>query len=443
MLSIPQSKRPRQPPRPPTVADSPPDDGTDLMTILPNYLIEEILSRLPIDDAVRTSTLAKSWYNRWAKCPELQLQFFADDPPVAVDSVLSGYKCSISKFELHVMRESMGNSDGWLYTLATKGVRSLKLYFVPIHFWDIAVVPPSLFSCSELTSLELQFWEIPHVPSSFQGFSNLTELQLYEVRFPKNGVSILEALINMAPLLSDLGIIFPDIQANDDGHYDEWVIRAPKLKIIDIKLGEDYGWHIDHLPLLEEAYVDLEGPQLARMLSGMTRVKKLYIDFTGNTVLEKLPSYFMELKDLSFRTVFTSSPRILAIFCILRNALNLEYLHITVLHEGDERDEVDIDFLNAQWIAGLFSKLKYFKLSAIMGQSNEMQFIEFVLSKAAKLQNIEVSVHDDSSKSMEVVSSELSNYRKAFPQTEVIINQFTGYYIDETNDEEIQINDYQ
>ncbi|KAL6888963.1 hypothetical protein ACP4OV_009989 [Aristida adscensionis] len=142
----------------------------------------------------------------------------------------------------------------------------------------------------------------------------------------------------------------------------------------------------------------------------------------------------MELKDLSFRTVFTKSSRILAMFCILKKAPNLEDLHITVvincttilvliLHGHGENNEVDMDFLYAQSSVGLFSRLKYFQLSAITGQSIEMEFIEFVLSKAAELEKIEVSVKKDKSKSMEVISSELANYSKASPQAKVIIKE--------------------
>lgn len=69
-----------------------------------------------------------------------------------------------------------------------------------------------------------------------------------------------------------------------------------------------------------------------------------------------------------------------------------------------------MEFLNEQWTVGLFSRLKSFWLDAIMGQSNEMQFIQFVLSNARLLQTFEVSVHDDSSKSVEDVSTYLAKY---------------------------------
>jgi hypothetical protein len=54
------------------------------------------------------------------------------------------------------------------------------------------------------------------------------------------------------------------------------------------------------------------------------------IQFTDNTILESLPSYFVNLKYLSLDTTFTQSSRILSIFSILKNATNLEDLEIKV-----------------------------------------------------------------------------------------------------------------
>jgi hypothetical protein len=54
------------------------------------------------------------------------------------------------------------------------------------------------------------------------------------------------------------------------------------------------------------------------------------IQFTDNTIMENLPSYFLNLKYLSLDTTFTQSSRILSIFSILKNAPNLEDLEIKV-----------------------------------------------------------------------------------------------------------------
>ncbi|XP_022683902.1 F-box/FBD/LRR-repeat protein At1g13570-like [Setaria italica] len=413
------SKRPRTTSRSPATPD-----GPDHLSPLPVEMVEEILRRLPLDDAVRTSALAKPWRYRWAECPGLEL--VAGDPPAAVDAVLNRYTCNVSRAQLDVPEESYCKIDGWLRALATKGIRYLVVCFTPVLLLRLPLLPSSLFSCRELTSLLLKHCDIPPLPPSFDSFPNLLALQLDDVSFVENGERTFEALIAKCPSLRSLILLFPSIGSDHmhEGNYSDWTIRAPNLKHFIISAWQDYGWRIDDLPLIEEARVHLEGPELPRILPGLSKVKNLSVEITDDTIVERL-SYFMNLKDLSLHTILiTKSSTVLSMFCILRNAPNLEDLRITSLHESEENDEVNMEeLLNAQRTVGLFSRLKCFCLFESIGHTNEMQFIEFLMSKATVLQEIEISVRDDGSKSPEVVFDELSQYKKASPQAEVIVNR--------------------
>jgi hypothetical protein len=82
---------------------------------------------------------------------------------------------------------------------------------------------------------------------------------------------------------------------------------------------------------------------------------------------------------------------------------------------------VDMEFLDAQPSIGLLSKLKYFKLHDVIGDSNEMQFIELVLLKAKYLEKIEVFVDfPECTESADVVSCKLEICKKASPHVEVV-----------------------
>ncbi|OEL20017.1 hypothetical protein BAE44_0018965 [Dichanthelium oligosanthes] len=108
-----------------------------------------------------------------------------------------------------------------------------------------------------------------------------------------------------------------------------------------------------------------------------------------------------------------------------------ETLYVEILHENEESIELNMELLNAQaGTSGLFSRLKSFHLYQSIGHTNEMQFIEFLMSKATVLQEIEISVHDKSSKSMEVVSDELFQYKKASPQAKVIVKRYVSFIVD-------------
>ncbi|TVT99995.1 hypothetical protein EJB05_54603, partial [Eragrostis curvula] len=385
------SKRPRLSSPSPA---KPPADGRDLLSSLPGEMLEEILRRLNIDEA----------------------------RPAAVDSVLAAYASRIGVFSLQITEESYGKADGWIRALAAKGVRSLKLFFFR-YPQELGVLPAPVFSCSELTTLELECCHMPPVPSDFRGFPHLLHLKLREIhtRHPKT----LEAIISMSPSLTFLCIAYLHITSNnDDGTFDEWVINAPNVKGFEIRsdeYGEAHGCSIENLDSLEEAHVAFVGPRLVRMLSGMRKVQKLCIDLqSDHVILERQPSIFWNLTNLRIWAKFDQLPRIVDTLRLLKSAPKLENLWITIIHEHDEDIEVDMEFTYTQWV-GLFSRLKCVRLDYIQSDSNEMQFIEFLLLEARKLQKIEISVHELSSMSMEDVSGELSNYGKASSQAELII----------------------
>ncbi|CAL4969770.1 unnamed protein product [Urochloa decumbens] len=402
------SKRPRN-----TSSPSPatPDGATDHLSSLPDEMAEEILRRLPLDDVVRTSCLAKPWRFRWANCRGLEL--IAKDPPAAVDFVLTRYACGVSHAHLE---ESLGKIDGWIRALDAKGIRCLAVCFNPEGALRLPLVPASLFSCSDLTSLLLKHCDIPALPPAFDGFPGLLELELEYVNFGEDGERTFEALIAKSPSLACLSILFPSISSDDDEeNYREWKIRAPNLKILRMSAWEDYGWSVDDLPLIEEACVQLEGPELPRILPGLANVWNLSVEITDDTILRRLP-YFINFY----------------------NAPILEDLHITLLHENEETMEANMkQVLNTVGtVERLFSRLKYFCLDQSIGHTNEMQFMELLMSKATVLQQIEISVRDDSSKSLEVAFDELSQYKKASPQAEVIVNRFVDCNMDQIGDDE-------
>ncbi|KAF8656898.1 hypothetical protein HU200_060460 [Digitaria exilis] len=412
----------------------------DHLSSLPVEMHEEILRRLPLEDAIRTSGLANSWRYRWARCPGLKLVFGEDDSTTAaaVDAFLARYTCNVSHAQIELGDEPHTiDIDGWLRALAAKAIRYLVLRFMPSDSSLLRIMPlapASLFSCSQLTSLVLERCNIPALPPSFNGFPSLETLQLDVVNFAENGEKTFEALIAKSPLLRSLNCQYPSISGDDDdngGNYCEWTIRAPNLKLLSFWAWEDYGWRVYDLPQIEEACVHLTGPDLARFLPGMTRVKGLCMVITVDTILEQLP-YFMYLKDLALHTLLTKSSQVLSMLCILRNAPNLENLHIMLVQEQEDTGDIEVNMglLDAQGTVGFFSRLKSFQLYDSMGHKNEMCFIEFVMSKATILQEIEIYIHEYSSKSMEDVYDESSQYKRASPHAEIIVNRYVPLFAD-------------
>ncbi|CAO2202150.1 unnamed protein product [Urochloa humidicola] len=279
---------------------------------LPSEVHERIVSFLPIRDAVRTSAVARAWRRIWESAPGLAHDWgneYGADPAHA-DAVLARYTRPVRSFFFCLPEGSFQRADDWVPLLAGKGVQILRLHFSrggyvePPHYMDV-----SIFSCRELTYLDLIGCDIPAAPVGLSGFPNLTKLYLHEVGFPDNGVRGLEVMITESPLLQLLWLDklwFPeDADAEVNGHgFEEWVIRAPNLRDLRVISEIDNGWQIEELPYIEEVEVSSENyttnRDFVRLLTRVARVQNLSLKMPlrENSALEGLSCSFENLKSL-------------------------------------------------------------------------------------------------------------------------------------------------
>ncbi|KAK3121897.1 hypothetical protein QOZ80_8BG0662530 [Eleusine coracana subsp. coracana] len=222
-------------------------------------LLNEILSRLPLRDAVRTSALARAWRHRWESVPSLRFIWTGRADPGAISDVLRRYSCPVREFRHYYVTEaSFGHSDRWLRLLALRVVQSLFLDFKRSDDDELLhTLHPSIFSCRGLTTLYLGGCYIPAPPPGFTGLPNLTELRLRKVGFTE-GARVLELLIATSPLLESLRLEYLSLPLSN-GVYNQWIIRAPKLQSLTIDAIFDDEWQINDLPSLEEADIDCVG----------------------------------------------------------------------------------------------------------------------------------------------------------------------------------------
>ncbi|CAO2188504.1 unnamed protein product [Urochloa humidicola] len=143
-----------------------------------------------------------------------------------------------------------------------------------------------------------------------------------------------------------------------------------------------------------------------------------------DNAFEGLSCTFENLKDLSLRTDFCTLSNILSILCLLKNAPNLEKLFFEICCYNLQEFEVGVDRLNAEWTDSLFAKLKSVTMELATCQSNEMHFIQFVLSKARYLQEFHILVCEDLPRSNEELNVEIAKYRRASPEVKVFFRMF-------------------
>lgn len=200
---------------------------SDKISQLPRHITDEILRRLPIKDAVRTSALSRKWRYKWCSIPYLRFDdqctracggFGYQSPQDLVkiiDQVLLLHTGPILTFILHHTEFFPGsNIDPWILHLSRA---SLKRIVLTICAGQKYKIPTSLFHCRDLVLLKLYGCSVK-IPASFQGFKSLTTLYLHCVELSPSG---LEALVSGCPLLKRLalksveGITQVDLKAHD------------------------------------------------------------------------------------------------------------------------------------------------------------------------------------------------------------------------------------
>jgi hypothetical protein len=172
-------------------------DGVDRISCLPNEVLQNIVSRLPIKDAARTAAITLHWRPIWFSVPltlvdsHLLPNCGAEGPytigipspravTAAVSQVLAAHSGPFRCIHLTctTMIEHRGEMACWIDILAAKGVQELIFVNRP---WPVELrLPAMLFSCASLTCLYLgvrRLLDTTIVPRCAT-FPNLQELVL-------------------------------------------------------------------------------------------------------------------------------------------------------------------------------------------------------------------------------------------------------------------------
>ncbi|KAJ1264100.1 hypothetical protein BS78_09G236400 [Paspalum vaginatum] len=355
-----------------------PPAAPDLLSSLQADMRDEVLLRLDLRGAVRTSALSRAWRRLWESLGMISLCFPKGTPPSIVDSVLLRYTGPrISRFSVYVDEASAGRIDDWVIALSGHNVDSI----------DISG------HCGGLLSLGSFNLHSAIFSCGFTGFPALQVLLLNYVNFPTNGENELEVIIRQSPSLQYLTlfeVFFPN-------NCPDSLIQAPNLHSLNIDSEYDDGWRMGELPCLEDAdmmvsFYDHHRHDFGGFLARFASVRKLTLFNPAEKIQipHTLPFTFHNLKDLKLWTHFTEMHSILLIFALLRSCHNLENLEIEINVDIDQRVETDLDFLNAQWTYGMCVNLQVVRMTYITRNPNEISFMELILSKTRLLRTLYV-----------------------------------------------------
>ncbi|XP_035840889.1 F-box/FBD/LRR-repeat protein At1g13570-like isoform X2 [Helianthus annuus] len=294
-----------------------------IISSMPDNVVTNILDRLPLQDAVRTSILSRNWRFKWTMLSQLVFDYNFYKYLLKVEGrvtyeriinrLLLHLKGVIRKFVLHtdVGRRYLDDEDidQWIFFLSRQGIKDLTICN---DDGPLLNLPTHLFSCLELRHLKLDCYCFDP-PASFRGFPNLLSLELRNVQFESGEVV---KFFSQCPALTNLKILTHSLY----NLYDKLVIKS---SIIFDLLGV--------LPKLQELYLEF-----------------LCCEFLEDGAKKRSPTTFPCLKTLKLLAIDLENGIMLSCaFEMIKSFPNLQTLEITPNYYRDEKAAIcslDVDY---------------------------------------------------------------------------------------------------
>ncbi|CAN6242710.1 unnamed protein product [Urochloa humidicola] len=381
----------------------------DRITFLPDGLRHNIVSRLPIRDAVRTRVLSRHWRQYWSSTPlhldDAHLLRSKEDQRIQrVSRILLAHpgpfrsvRLIFTSFDHHPAALQL-----WLSLLATKSVEDLVLVNQPLPV-DTAL-PIDIMRCTSLRRLYLGFFSFPNITKHLSDFSELTELGLYCMVMTSRDLSY---LLRISPVLKKLSIVasYGSIECiNVRAHKTlcALVIWSSAVKEICIQNSEHLervvmcnitsrhskiNITIDHAPkLCVLGYLE---PGLHSLVIG-NNVIQVGMKTSPCTMV---PS----VQVLGLRVPFEDKQRSRLLPAFLKCFPNVDTLHI----ESTETNEPNGKLNLASWlnkfdgIACVDEHVKRIFMHNFRGERNELAFLKFLFENARVLEVVVIILSED------------------------------------------------
>ncbi|KAM3269387.1 hypothetical protein P3S67_030269 [Capsicum chacoense] len=403
-------------------------DAPDALSNLPDGVIDDILMKLPLRDAVRTSILSKKWRYSWCRIPQVKLdqtlwkttkQLMS--PKIGFTNVvyhlLSLHTGPIFKFTLDIPDLiTCPEIDNLMHYLSRNGVRHIVLK-PPLKCRPYKLLS-SFFTCSQLRHLSLQDCLI-RPPPAFTGFDRLISLELRRVTISSE---LLGRLISNCPLLEHLVL-------EHDEYSNQIEINAPNLSSLFFT-GNINFLHFKNVPLLSkvsyEPTVLSVGAEhdLANIFESIPALENLCWNNNNVQVVNvepamptRLPFALNRLKRLSISQITLGFELTFAL-CLVRSSPYLEEIEIQadpdlVYYKPMSRNAVDE--IPASFSDMTFNHLKTVKLYNVAGAKAEMQLIKVLLVKSPTL----IQMVIEPCRKVEI-ESEIINFQRASSKAQIV-----------------------
>ncbi|KAK1375086.1 F-box/FBD/LRR-repeat protein [Heracleum sosnowskyi] len=368
----------------------------DNISDLPGNIIEKILTKIPIRDAVKTSILSKKWRYQWTTMTQLIFDEVVvgrgtyDERKTAekklanfITQFLLLHDGPIHKFKVTSSYLTMSTDvDQWLRVISRKDIEELIIGDIT----DIRT-PSHIFSCQQLTRLKLCMFVVKP-PLNFQGFPFLKHLNLLHCTV---ALEVIENLISSCPLLEKFEFLNLDELALS--------VRAPNMK--HLMLGGNFrDVYLEHTPLL---------------VSLSLNSSKIWED----SVLVKVPVTYDSLKVIELGGInFEAMNAVSYALHLILQSPNLQELRIIEANSCVHQEAAGLDFWEKQMPTDFtFKHLKVVKMLDV-SKEHEIEFLKFVLGRSPVLEMMSVAPPYYSRRQMNMVN-EVLRLGQAFPNVEI------------------------
>ncbi|KAF5733974.1 hypothetical protein HS088_TW16G00415 [Tripterygium wilfordii] len=409
----------------------------DLITELPGNIVDNILRRLPLQDAVRTSILSKRWRYRWLTLSQLlfdyqphqQLDSFAKTKLViAVYQALLNHQGPLVKFSLSV--PDLGNCpdiNHWLQFLSNRDVQDFTLriwtgepYKLPDHFYSFAHLKHlNIHNC------------VFKPPSKLKGFDRLVSLEFRNVIFAAERFGI---FVSNCPVLEILKLV-------DCPHFYCLRINAPCLKQLSF-YGTFSTISLKNTPLLATVSIALNGmteiakyfkdgksSNLIETVSGLHSIETLSaeLDFVKFLAIgginKRLPMTLDHLKILNLSNVhFDKFQEVSCTLCLISSSPNLQKLTIKASTGANPTVQTVAEYLKVQEFSDCsLDRLQVVKILEVSGVPAELELMKILLAASSSLEKLEILPREEKSIETEYkILRELIRFRRASPKAEIM-----------------------
>ncbi|KAJ0837882.1 putative F-box domain, leucine-rich repeat domain superfamily, F-box-like domain superfamily [Helianthus annuus] len=338
-----------------------------IISSMPDNVVTNILDRLPLQDAVRTSILSRNWRFKWTMLSQLVFDDNFYEYLLKVEGRVT-YKRIINRLLLHlkgVIRKFVLHTDDgrrylddedidqWIFFLSRQGIKDLTICN---DDGPLLNLPAHLFSCLELRHLKLDSCYFD-LPASFHGFPNLLSLELHNVQIESGEVI---EFFSQCPALTNLKMLTYSLCYLDG--------KLVSSSVIFELLGV--------LPKLQELYLEF-----------------LWCEFLEDGAKKRSPTTFPCLKTLKLLAINLENGIILSCaFEMIKSFPNLQTLEITSSCQKDilvsTVCSLDVDYNTM----GMF-QLRCVVFTYSKASESEVCLIKYLLACSPFLKKIVIRPH--------------------------------------------------